>query len=537
MKTDAKLSGELSLPAYWKLSRDSIATVRKWGTITRTSSGGPGKEKSTEEKRETYIRQCDRNMEILSKFLPDKPMVDLSAFELLQAVQLSKYSNGKEYAESTLKGRLSLLRDIYSFAEDRGDASNDLDYISDKQLQYYLKAVGMTPKERKKIFRDLVKDTRAKARSLLPSQQAKLVRIILDHIQEDGRYLALAILLYTGMRPSECRGLCWCDLVSFLSHPERHLLPVGRQRDKYGQALVDRLKRPASYRKIGVHFELEKIIQSRLDFTLKSFSSFDEISLFPMCSYKNEFSRGCTYAELNNFASDILKKSIRVSEEVMTNCTLDLLLSEEDLLPSDKDGAEDLRIVTYVLRHDFWTWMQASTELSADEKRYLFGHAIYNGKTDIRPLYNNEDILWDMLIKLDHTIKYYPLHAPLFQGEIGPVSTLSAPNKGHYTLTLSPELLRTGGRVTMVLQANEYDDPIIMKTLSSAKSIFQNAPLHLQATLLPHTREETYRKKSNLDYDNRQVRRLTKAVKEEATKEEEKHHVESSPCPCTSSCG
>ena len=86
---------------------------------------------------------------------------------------------------------------------------------------------------------------------------------------------------------------------------------------------------------------------------------------------------------------------------------------------------------------------------------------------------------------------------------------------GRYTLQLSPELLRTGGRVTIVVQANEYDDPITVKTLSPTKTIFQQASLKLQATLLPHTREEVYRKKSNTDYDNHHVRRHTKAAKEE----------------------
>lgn len=516
MENDDKiLHGGLSLPSYWVHSRNDIAVVRRWGTVTRTSSPNkPRVEKAVEEKRETYLQQCNRNMDAIAPFLPNKAMADLSAFELLRAVYKSKYANGRVYAESTLKGRLSLIRDIYDFAEDRGDACNDLAYINDKQLKYYFKAIGLSPKERKKLFRQLAQENRSKARSLTPSQQAKLVRVILEHIEEDGRYLALAILLYTGMRPSECRGLCWYDWVSFQTHQDRHMLPICRQRDDKN-GLVDRLKRPASYRKVGVHFELEKIIQQRLNFTLRHFSSFDDMASFPMCCHKNEFSQGCTRSQLSIFAAKILKDSLRVSEEVMTTCAQDMFAYEDDLMPTDAAGAEDLQVSTYLLRHDFWTWLQASTELSAEEKRYFFGHAILDDGTDQRPRYNDETRLWDMLVKLDHLIKYLPLHEPRLHSTLAPDDSLSIPNAGIHTLQLSPELLRTGGRVTIVVQANEYDDPITVKTLSPTKTVFQQIPLQLQATLLPHTREETYRRKSNTDYDNYHVRRHTKAVKTE----------------------
>ena len=515
MENEMKLHGGLPLPTYWALSRNMIAVERNWGTISRnTSSGKPQRERTVEVKRANYTRQCDRNMDAVAQFLPNKPMADLSAFELLHAVQESKYANGKVYSASTLKGRLSLLRDIYDFAEDRGDACNDLSYIDDKQLRYYMKGVGLTPKERQKIFRQLAKENKSKARSLTPAQQAKLVRIILKYIEEDGRYLALAILLYTGMRPSECRGLCWYDWVPFLSHSERHMLPLSRQRDDKNQ-LVGRLKRPASYRKIGVHFELEEIIRRRMEFTLKHFSSFEEIASLPMCCYKNEFAQGCTSSQLSTFAAKILKKSVRVSKETMITCAQDMFAYEDDLLPKENEDGEDHQVSTYLLRHDFWTWLQASTELSAEEKRYFFGHSMVVGWVDRRPFYNDETILWDMLVKLDHMIKYLPLHELRLHRVLDLNSSLSVPNTGRCTLHLSPDLLRNGSRIVIVVQANEYDDPISVKTLSPTKTVFSaEKPLQLQAALLPHIREETFRKKINTDYDNYDIRRHTRAIKE-----------------------
>ena len=517
------LHGNLTLPRYWELNRTKIANVRNWGRSTRTSSSAKNTN-SVEERRARSIRQCNHTIEILSHFLPDKAMADLSAFELLGAVQASKCANGRVYAESTLKGRLSLLRDIYGFAEMRGDACNDIAYISNLQVTHYLKGIELPLEERQKHFRQLAAENRTKARSLSAAQQAKLVRIILEHIEDDGRYLALAILLYTGMRPSECRGLCWHDFVPFLSHPERHMLPLDRQRDDQNH-LVDRLKRPSSYRKVGVHFELEQIIQKRLSFILANASSFEKIADFPMCCYQNAFSRGCTHSQLSSFATKVLKNSLRGTEDVMMSCIIDLFAYDSESLTSGIDNSEDLRISTYLLRHDFWTWMQASTELSGEEKRYLFGHAIYDGSVDRRPLYNNEDTLWEMLVKLDHVIKFYPLHEARLHGCLGPDSTLSAPNKGHYTLELSPDLLLTGGRVIIELQANEYNAPITLKALSPTKTAFRENPLELRAVLLPHIREETYRRKANTDYDNRMIRHFTKPLTED-TDEEAKSKTE-----------
>lgn len=83
--------------------------------------------------------------------------------------------------------------------------------------------------------------------------------------------------------------------------------------------------------------------------------SFEDIASFPMCCYKNEFTKGCTSSQLGIFATKILKESIRVSEETMMTCTQDMFAYEDDLLPADGAEAEDLQVSTYLLRHDFWT--------------------------------------------------------------------------------------------------------------------------------------------------------------------------------------
>ena len=201
---------------------------------------------------------------------------------------------------------------------------------------------------------------------------------------------------------------------------------------------------------------------------------------YPLCCFENQFERGCTSAQLSTFATKVLRESVRITEEVFSLCAMDMFDHGGDLHALNAEDQEDLKVSTYLLRHDFWTWMQATTELTAEEKRYFFGHTIFDGKTDLRPLYNNEDILWDLLLKLDHTIKFLPLHKTRISGFLRPGSELSAPNKGIYTLHLSTELLREGGHVFIVLQANEYDDPINLKCLTPTRNVFRQEELKLR---------------------------------------------------------
>ena len=143
----------------------------------------------------------------------------------------------------------------------------------------------------------------------------------------------------------------------------------------------------------------------------------------------------------------------------MSACTLDMFAFEDDLLPpkkgSTEDPSEDLQVCTYLLRHDFWTWMQASTELSPEDKRYFFGHSLVIKNKDLRKYYNQEDKLWELLLKLDHTIKYLPYHETKFKGILSPDNEFCIANTGYYVLQIPPEVLRSGAKITIALQTNE----------------------------------------------------------------------------------
>ena len=55
----------------------------------------------------------------------------------------------------------------------------------------------------------------------------------------------------------------------------------------------------------------------------------------------------------------------------------------------------------YVLRRNFWTWMQGRTELDISEKRYLMGHEMLVNGINVRGKYNNPEAIWRMAQKME----------------------------------------------------------------------------------------------------------------------------------------
>lgn len=494
----AQSDGDLTLWEYWVKHRALISDMRHWdkgaNDDTSKAAGKKGAKASTMRTYHHYMVLITHNL------LPGKPMSELSAFELLDAVSRTRKANGKPCKESTLKTRISLLNDIYNYAEDRGDACNDLQWVSKRETNYFFRELMLPAKERQEAFQELLKKNRKKLRSLTAAQQRRLVDLIVKHIETDGRYLALAILLYTGMRPSECRGLIWADFVPFRDHPDRHMLSVTRQGGKKRWELVDRLKRPSSYRKIGVHFELEEIIRRRLDFVRGHIASKKGLDHLHMCCFENEFDQGCTHSQLATFVVSILRNSIKVTGDVFFTCAMDMYAYED----TDPLGnPEDCQVCTYLLRHNFWTWLQSGTELTAEEKRYYMGHAIYDGHTDKRLEFNHEDRLWDILLKQDHLVKSPTLHESAHHTTISAHGSSSIPNTGFQVLHVPRELLRTGGTLTILARAHDVDCPIVIKTLSPTKNVYKgDSKLQVHLAAMPHTREGMYRGATNCDYDN-----------------------------------
>ncbi len=457
---------------YWDKHKLTIAQMRGWCEAT--------------------LADYEHCMEQLTPHTTHLSMGSATVHELIKAINLSGKNRSK---------KLTILRDLFSFAEARGDAVNDLRCINSKEEEFFLALPSLTTKKRKKMLKNLFSRARKKRRSLTVAQQHALVRLIIENIKSDGRWLAIAILLYTGIRPSECRGLTYGDLLLFVNHQARHMLSINKQLDKNNKVLK-RLKTDSGFRKIGVHIELEKIIQMRLNevFLQVSVGSIDPS--WPLCCYENHYDRPCSVIELSHFITMVLRKSIHITNEVLETCYLDMCIKDSDLL-SNQNG--DCDVCPYLLRHNFWTWMQASTTLSADEKRYFMGHSLRKEKTNIHTIFNNEDQLYKMLLKLDHDLKYLPFREEDFITMLSYNTPFTLQDIGYHEFCVPQELLMTGGTLSIQLMTNNANDPIIVETRSPSKGVFDDK-MTIELLALPGQPQGNI--SIIMDYDNYLLRNM-----------------------------
>ena len=243
-------------------------------------------------------------------------------------------------------------------------------------------------------------------RALTIGQQGRLALYAAEHVLEDGRFCGILISLYTGMRPAECRGLRWNDFRSFPDHPGRHYL-------KIDEILNDKLmyskqvKTKNALRCVPVHIEIEDALQKRREFVQQNMGANKDIGELPIACFGNQFKDPCRGSDYSNFSFKLLKE-FGVSSEQLGFFLLD---ESDNLTPSDSHPP--MRI----LRRNFATVIQACTDMSLEEKEYIFGHRI-SGKDGAKKRMEysrNMDRLWRIAQKLDKAPfckKLYELHFP-----------------------------------------------------------------------------------------------------------------------------
>lgn len=149
---------------------------------------------------------------IIEKAISGKTARNMTAFDCWDAVQSVLYKTkgkhaGEPYSTSTLLSRLTVIRDIYLFAETRAICCNPLwippwELIDEKGIDFCRSSDEIREALRKKVAAKKIKP-----RYLTLQQERRLLRKIVEHIGEDGRWLGLAIYLYVGVRPAEGRGI------------------------------------------------------------------------------------------------------------------------------------------------------------------------------------------------------------------------------------------------------------------------------------------------------------------------------------------
>ena len=389
-----KADGDMSLYKYWKQHRISIAKDRDWAIQE-------GDQYSFETC--TTLRQYDDYIKKVAGYL-DMSISEITTENILLAV--SKVAKECKYQEATVKTIISSLRDVFSYAATCGHAYNILpkSYAGDKPT-------NLTTLMMQRILAPAAANAEPKElsdscpRALTIGQQGRLALYAAEHVLEDGRFSGILISLCTGMRPAECRGLRWNDFRSFPDHPGRHYL-------KIDEILNDKLeyskqvKTKNALRCVPVHIEIESALQKRREFVQQSMGANKDIGELPIVCSENDFKNPCRGPDYSNFAFKLLKE-FGVSSEQLGFFLLD---EPDNFTPSDSHPP--MRI----LRRNFATVIQACTDMSLEEKDYIFGHRI-SGKDGAKKRIEysrNMDRLWRIAQKLDKAPFCKKLYEPHF---------------------------------------------------------------------------------------------------------------------------
>lgn len=337
------------------------------------------------------------------------PIAEITPANILRAV--SDVAKMYQYQEATVKTIISSLRDVFSYAATCGHAYNILpkSYAGDKPT-------NLTTLMMQRILAPAAANVEMKElsdscpRALTIGQQGRLALYAAEHVLEDGRFCGILISLYTGMRPAECRGLRWNDFRSFPDHPGRHYLKIDEiLNDKLEYS--KQLKTKNALRHIPVHIEIESALQKRKKFVQQSMDANKDIGELPIVCFENEFKDPCR--------------------------------GPDNLTPSDSHPP--MRI----LRRNFATVLQACTDMSLEEKEYIFGHRI-SGKDGAKKRIEysrNMDRLWRIAQKLDKAPfckKLYELHFP--QITVGD-GTVTQEGRGQGTIRIPWEVAVRGQKL------------------------------------------------------------------------------------------
>lgn len=487
-----KASCDLTISEYWERHKFLLAKTRGWVFVR--------------DRRGVLVCPTMKGYESMLKNLSpylQKAISDTTYFNLQTAMEkVRKSRKDRLYSPSTMASYRSLLSDIYRFAQDRGDAYNILAYFNTRGKKLINGAMMSVADVIDPTLPKPVVEGRLRAalearvylpKSLQPEQQAHLIRLLVDRITEDGRYCGLAIMLYAGLRPAECRALRWKDIVSFVDYPGRHMIYVHDSLDHKGMR-KGRLKTENGYRKIPVHIELEQILQKRKTFVQTVLGECCDISDYPICCMENKFSNTCRDFQLSILASETLK-SLSITQEELSAYLLDMV-AEKD---TAREGAGDLHLASYVLRRNFWTWLQSSTQLTNLEKCYVMGHEMMRDDVNLRPSYNNPEKLWRICTLMDKHAISLRLHHRCIELPIQKGQVAALENSGIVRVKISKEQLVSGGVLRIHARTNENGDSVIVEAQSTIKPFRR---LSVEGNVEDYGSSERNAEGINCEYDN-----------------------------------
>ncbi len=497
---------ELSLIAYWEKFREEIKKLRNWCN-------------------DTFL-DYDQLLKTIANILGYKAIGCIVANDIgkaLEWVQNSKSGGGK-YSEATMQKFRAVLWDLFLFAANRGDATNVMKYFhaprlssSEYKNDMDLIADFFNPDADLTKVRAQMQNLRDRKpylmRSLSIEKRLLLVGRIIKHIEKDGRYVCLAIMLFTGLRPAEARAICWEDIHPFVDRSDAFYLTVDKILNKKGEVL-EKTKTGNGYRRVPIHIELLNVLNRRRAYIQKKTGK--EPTGY-ICCKDDHLGEPVWDYELASVGDQVMNKEL-LGEEIIIGCALDMCDELSGNTQEEKDSDVFDHFTLYVLRRNFMTWMEAETELDEMEKNYLMGHSMVDNEKDMRPEYNSEDKLLAMLDKMNRFAIRKEDHFDLVTRKLTADSVVFGTGNGINRLEISAEDCKDGATVEISAHLEEPNDAIMLYSLRPTRNTYGMITVD-SVTTEEHIVSRPH-KEINLQFDNWCA--ITNAKKRKKEKEQNK---------------
>ena len=458
---------------------------------------------------ETRLRDYTQTLNTISAALSTIPACMLTAFDILSAITSARtYTMGgvtRLYANSIYEKRLTVIRDTYKYLEARGICSNPLwhppwELIGDGQLTSWL-----NPSDLKQELAEAANSLAAKRllpRYLLDNMERRLVHRIMDKLEDDGRWIGIALLVYQGPRMSEARGVYYGDLVSLTSRSDRHKINLTDSADAHGNK-KETMKNRQSVRSVPEHIELMTLLNLR-EVKTKTDTGTDDISDLPIICYKNDYTRPCTSVEFAVFVRRELDSLFCKDLEAKQALLIDLYLNDDPVFSAnDQLDPADLELSGRLFRRNYITQCYCKTDMSDDDIAVTVGHKLAE---KIDHIYSERNIL-RLMEKLDHRMIVPELH-PGWNITLHPDDDVKIVDCGTMFFTFDPSIYEQGGTIEIVSQSALPGDAIV---LESNRSLPTGVTIDFEALYIPQKQSD---KRPNTDTLHQPLPRWPKTKEE-----------------------
>lgn len=458
----------LFFAAYWDKHKFEIANSRNWDCKGDCPEWPNCFRRCTDHAKRVSttgtLHAYDRYIHLAAAYLK-KPISEVTFFDVCAAI--GTVQREKNYSTATAGGIATAIRHIYDFAGKYGDAENITNYSKakskdEKAIDILVLLASDKPtafiREELRKERDRLSDT---TKSLTVWQMERLATFLTEHMEEDGRYVLICLMLYAGVRPAEGRALRWKDITPFVDHPEREILNLYQIRTPEGK-INPRMKTENSYRRVPVHVELSALLKKRKAYVqAHARGPIDEL---PLCCFGNQFNRSCRDYEVAALAQKVFTSYLSMSKAEMYCYQIERLSEEYEGAIKD----EEQSLTLYVLRRNFWTWLQALTELTDREKRLVMGHELTSDEK--RKDYNDENLLWSICEKMDRCVISKELHKEHIYLNLNEQRGVAFKNNGLCRFVLTPEMLEKGVSLQMSVTTEEPGEAIRLVARSPVRA-------------------------------------------------------------------